>query len=79
MDKIDKFTRKLKHDIALKVLDELKNIRAGNTAHLDITKLQGEESAYRVRIGSVRVQFVKTSIGNIITKIGFKGDTTYRR
>ena len=41
MDKIDKFTKKLKHDVASKVLEELENIRAGRVAHLDIRKLKG--------------------------------------
>ena len=78
MDKIDKFTSKLERTLAVKVLETLKDIRAGNTAHLDISKLKGEESKYRVRLGSIRIQFVKTAVGNIVAKIGFKGDTTYR-
>ena len=78
MDKIDKFTSKLKHNLAVKVLEALKDIRAGNTTRLDVSKLKGEESTYRARLGSIRIQFMKTSVGNIVTKIGFKGDTTYR-
>ena len=77
MDKIDKFTKKLRRDLAVRVLAELKNIRAGNTAHLDVKKLKGEQSLYRVRIGKVRVRFVQTSLGNIITDIGFRTDGTY--
>lgn len=78
MDRIQKFIRKLSSDEARKVLEAIANIRVGNISHLDVTKLGGKESAYRVRIGSIRIQFVKTTVGNIITKIGFKGDTTYR-
>jgi len=77
MDKIDKFTRRLKHDIALRVLKELKNIRDGNTLHLDVKKLKGMDGSYRVRIGKIRIKFMRTSRGNTITDISFRADDTY--
>jgi mRNA-degrading endonuclease RelE of RelBE toxin-antitoxin system len=77
MDDIDKFTKKLKHDIAIRVLEELRNIRDGNIAHLDIKKVKGESSVYRVRLGTVRIKFVRTAHGNVILEAGFRNDHTY--
>lgn len=76
MDKIDKFTKKLEHKIARRILDELRNIRAGNTAHLDAVKVKGQ-NLYRVRIGNVRIKYVETSYGNIVVEIGFRSENTY--
>lgn len=77
MDKIDKFTRKLRHDIASRVLGELENIRAGNIAHLDVKKLRGSGSVYRVRIGKIRIKFVHLASGIKVIDAGFRNDRTY--
>lgn len=77
MDKVDKFTRKLQHDIAVRVLEELKNIRAGHVAHLDIKKIRGERNLYRVRLGKVRIKFIRTASGNEIVDIDFRNENTY--
>ncbi|MEK9154297.1 MAG: hypothetical protein AAB798_02390 [Patescibacteria group bacterium] len=79
MDKVDKFTAKLRHDIAVRVLEELTNIRIGNTAHLDVVKLKDQNGECRVRIGSIRIHFIPIAYGNQIIKIGFRNDHTYRR
>ena len=77
MDKVDKFTRKLRHDIAVRVLHELKNIRIGEVAHLDVKKLKGEGNQYRVRLGRVRIKFIRTAYGNEIVDIGFRNENIY--
>jgi mRNA-degrading endonuclease RelE of RelBE toxin-antitoxin system len=77
MDKIDKFTKKLQHDIAVRVLEELRNIRAGNISHLNVKKLKDEGGICRVRIGKVRIKFLPTESGNMIVHIGFRNDNTY--
>ena len=77
MDKVDKFTRKLRHDIAIRVLEELRNIRDGQVAHLDVRKLKGEGNLYRVRLGKVRIKFIRTVSGNKVIDIGFRNENTY--
>ena len=77
MDKVDQFTRKLRHDIAVRVLQELKNIRIGEVAHLDVRKLKGEGNQYRVRLGRVRIKFIRTASGNEVVDIGFRNENTY--
>ena len=77
MDKVDKFTRKLRHDIAVRVLHELKNIRIGEVAHLDVKKLKGEDNQYRVRLGKVRIKFIRTASGNEVVDISFRNENTY--
>ena len=77
MDKVDKFTRKLRHNIAVRVLEELKNIRDGQVAHLDVRKLKGTGNLYRVRLGRVRIKFVRTASGNEVVDVGFRSENTY--
>lgn len=77
MDRIEKFIRKLGKKRALAIRSVVDQIEAGNLAGLDVKKLKGRDSEYRVRIGPVRVQFIRTDVGHIITDIDFKGDHTY--
>lgn len=78
MDKVSKFLSKLSPRERERVMPIVGDITRGSIAHLNYKKLKGRDNEYRVRVGSVRIQFVKTSCGNIITRLGFKGDTTYR-
>lgn len=78
MDKVSKFLLKLSRDKRAHVIPIVVRITRNELDNLDCTKLGGRDNEYRVRVGSIRIQFAKTSMGNIITKIGFKGDTTYR-
>jgi len=78
MDKVDKFTRKLERHEALKLRSVISQIRANRSlVGLDVRKLEGDHTKYRVRIGRMRIQFTKTSEKNVITKIGFRDNNTY--
>ena len=77
MDKIDKFARKLKKDEALRFINVIDLVRFNHLSGLDIKKLKGENNLYRVRIGRIRIRFLKTDQGNSIVKVGFRDDNTY--
>ena len=77
MDKIDKFTRRLRRDEALKLSNVINLVRSNQLSGLDIKKLKGGNSVYRVRIGRTRIHFLKTDQGNVIVKVGFRNDNTY--
>lgn len=77
MDNIEKFVRKLGVKRSLRVRAILAMIAEGTTDSLDIKKLEGIDSVYRVRVGNVRIKFVKTVHGNIIVGIGFRNENTY--
>ena len=78
MDKVSKFLLKLSRERREHITPIVARITRNELENLDCTKLRGRDNEYRVRVGSIRIQFVKMSVGNIITKIDFKGDTTYR-
>ena len=78
MDKVSKFLLKLSRERREHIMPIVARIIRNDLENLDCKKLGGRDSEYRVRVGSIRIQFVKTPEGNIITKVGFKGDTTYR-
>jgi len=77
MEKIDKFIEKLQRDTAQSVLHTLYRIRLNDLSGMNIKKLQGKENGYRVRIGRIRIQFMKAESTNIITDIGFRNNNTY--
>jgi len=79
MHKIDKFLAKLDVERREKVLVVLVQIRSGNLQNLDLKKLGGFESKYRVRIGKCRITFEMYNGGNRLLDIDFKNDNTYRR
>lgn len=79
MHRIDKFLTKLDAGRREKILATLLLIQSGNIKNLDIKKIKGEVSHYRVRIGQCRIKFEMTqSVINIID-IDFKNDNTYSR
>lgn len=77
MDKVNKFVRNLKDDEAVRLLGVIARVRSNQLSGLDIKKLKGEISLYRVRVGRVRIRFIKTDQRNIITDVGFRNDNTY--
>jgi len=79
MHKIDKFLAKLDVERREKVLAVLVQIRSGNLQNLDVKKLGGFESKYRVRVGKCRITFEMYNGGNRLLDIDFKNDNTYRR
>lgn len=77
MHKVDKFLSKLDMRRREKILAVLLQIRSGDLSHLDIKKLKGVVSRYRVRIGRCRIVFeIRQDIINIIA-IDLKNDNTY--
>ena len=78
MDKVSKFLLKLSRERRERIMPIVACITRNELENLDCAKLGGRNNEYRIRVGSIRIQFVKTPVGNIITKVGFKGDTTYR-
>lgn len=78
MDDIEKFIRKLGADRAISVRAVLVKILKNDLVNMDVRKIKGEDSLYRVRIGKVRIKFVRTTHGNVIAHIGFRDDNTYR-
>ena len=78
-DKLEKFRRKLDAKRRV-VLDEvLAQIARGNFAGLDMKKLGGKDSRYRVRKGNMRIQFSLDNLGRAIEfDVHWKDDTTYR-
>lgn len=79
MDRIAKALKKLsaKEREALKTI--LKHIVTKNLERLDIKKLKGHESIYRVRKGDLRIIYRITASGaTMILAIERRSDTTYR-
>lgn len=79
MHKIDKFLAKLDTERRAKVLAVLLQIQSGNLKNLDIKKLKGEASLYRVRVGQCRIKFETARNSINIIDIDFKNDNTYRK
>lgn len=77
MHKIDKFLTKLDKENRQRVFDILTRIKSGNFENLNLKKLGGYESRYRVRVGRYRIIF--EMIGNSIRIIDAdkKNDNTY--
>lgn len=79
MHKIDKFLAKLDWKRREKILAALLQIQSGDSENLDIKKLKGVASRYRVRVGRCRITFeVSKDIIKIID-IDVRNDNTYNR
>ena len=78
MDKIQKFLDQLVEHEYQVVCQVLAKIVADNFVGLQIKKLQGRNSYYRVRIGQIRIIFVKSVEGNVIMAVSRKNDNTYK-
>ena len=77
MHKIDKFLSKLDMKRREKTLAVLLQIRSGDLQGLDIKKLKGVVSRYRVRVGRCRITFeISRNITKIIN-IDLRNDNTY--
>jgi mRNA-degrading endonuclease RelE of RelBE toxin-antitoxin system len=70
LSKIDKKTRFILEEIILLIMDN-------NLSMLDLKKLKGSNSIYRVRVGKIRIIFEHTKIANKITSISYRDDNTY--
>ena len=78
MHKIDKFLARLDAERRQKVLGVMERIGKGDFSGLDIRKLRGSLSIYRVRVGNVRIKFAIDVLGIHIFSIDNRGENTYR-
>lgn len=77
MHKIDKFLFRLEQRQREKILAIVFKIQSGNLEGLDVKKLKGEISRYRVRSGKFRIVFETNQNGLNVISIEFKSDNTY--
>ncbi len=78
VDRVEKLLRRLspQEQRAIKII--LKRIKSGRVADLDVKKLKGTKSIYRVRKGSLRVIYSIGEQGTIkILALERRSDTTY--
>lgn len=77
MNKIDKFLSKLDRKERERLEPIIVAIVLNDTTSLDVKKLRGRNDEYRVRTGSIRIQYKKYGAYNFITEIEFRNDNTY--
>ena len=77
MRKIQKFLLKLDSGTRARLEDVIARILAGHTQELDVKKLSGKDGVYRVRVGRVRIQYIKSDSGNVVTNVTLRDDNTY--
>ncbi len=78
MNKIDKFLAKLgNHDFNF-VLELIRKIRSNDLQGLNITKLEGHSSTYRLKKGDFRIIFSKNSDDAEILSVVRRSEKTYR-
>ncbi|MDP3645740.1 MAG: hypothetical protein Q8R25_01500 [bacterium] len=77
MDEISKFLRKVNSKDRGQLIPVIRSIVLNDLHGLDCKKMKGKVNEYRVRIGKMRIQFVRTLNGNKITDLGFRNDNTY--
>jgi len=80
VDRVIKALRKLKGKERKALVRILKMIKAGNVTSLDVKRLKGNPSIYRVRKGGMRVMYQVSKQGKItILAVERRSDTTYRK
>ncbi len=77
MRRIDKFLAKLDNENRDKIFSILIRVRAGNFENLNLKKLSGYESRYRVRVGRYRILFETNNGAVQIIDVDKKNDNTY--
>lgn len=78
VDRIEKSLRRLSDKEQRMVRYVLNRIKSGHVAGLDIQKLKGNTSIYRVRKGSLRIIYSVRNEGVVrILAIERRSDTTY--
>ncbi len=77
MNKIEKFLKRLSPAERKEIKEIISNIVNGAYEHMDLRKLGGYASRYRIRKGRIRIIFTLYEHGAIIEKIDFRNDNTY--
>lgn len=73
MDQIEKFLRKIEKKLALRLMVVLQNIAVLKLDTYDVEKLKGFDHYYRIRVGKIRIIFVKAQGKGIPIYIEFRG------
>ncbi|MDP4008467.1 MAG: hypothetical protein Q8P68_04730 [Candidatus Peregrinibacteria bacterium] len=73
MDQIEKFLRKIEKKLALQLMEILRDIVALKLAEYDVQKMKGVENHYRIRVGKIRIIFLKTSKNGIPIYMEYRG------
>lgn len=82
MAKLEKFLKKLSSEERQRVKDILIKLLSGelHTLHtLDVKKLKGHKSLYRIRKGDLRIVFFQEEGTPSVVFIGKRGDFRYKR
>ena len=74
MEKYQKFLNKLDKKLRLELLHIINRIEYNDLDNLDVIKLSGKKSLYRLRKGNIRVIFAVSDEGNKIFNINFRGN-----
>ncbi len=78
MDKVTKFLKKRTKTEQKMLVLIMQLIIQNKLANLDIKKLKGEKSLFRVRIGNFRIIFNRVNNNNQIIKIDQRNNQTYK-
>jgi mRNA-degrading endonuclease RelE of RelBE toxin-antitoxin system len=78
MDKISKFIKSLTLKDRQQIIETMKKIRSGDISNLDIKKLHGFSSLFRIRIGKYRIICqLHRQYGFVVKEVKLRDDTTY--
>lgn len=77
MDKILKFLQKRTSNERQRLMEAVERISCHDLKGLDIKKLKGDDSFFRVRIGNFRIIFERIENENFIRSIAKRDDRTY--
>ena len=72
MDRIEKFLKLLETKRAKCIRSILPRIRSLELNGLDVKKMKGHENVYRIRVGKIRIVFIKEKKVGIIIDIDFR-------
>ena len=77
MNKIEKFLKKLSSAERKEIQEIISRIVGGKYENMDMQKMSGYVSRYRVRKGRIRIIFTLHDYGAVIEKVDFRNDNTY--
>ena len=77
MNKIEKFLKKLSPTEGKEMQEIISRIVGGKYENIDMQKMSGYVSRYRVRKGRIRIIFTLHDYGAVIEKVDFRNDHTY--
>jgi mRNA interferase RelE/StbE len=77
MNKIDKFLKKIPKKDRILIEQALKLIFKGHFQGLDLKKLKGYDSIFRIRIGNYRIIFFNDGEGIILKAMKKRDESTY--